>query len=48
LVLDVEWNVFVLEAAEIALFGAFWFLQTIAFLDRNPITAEKVAPPAAS
>jgi hypothetical protein len=46
--LEVEWNVFVLEATEIALFGAFWLLQTIAFLDRNPITAEKLPKPVAA
>lgn len=45
-VLDVDWNVFALEAAEIALFGAFWLLQTVAFLDRNPITAHEIAAPA--
>jgi hypothetical protein len=47
-VLDVDWNVFFLEATEIALFGAFWMLQTIAFVDRDPITAEKIAEPAAA
>jgi len=47
-VFNVDWNVFALEAAEIALFGAFWLIQTIAFLDRNPITAQKLPEPAAS
>jgi high-affinity Fe2+/Pb2+ permease len=44
--LDVRWSVFFLEATQTALFAAFWFLQTIAFVDRNPVTAKKIAGPA--
>lgn len=41
----VSWDVFFLEATEIALFTAFWIIQTREFWQRDPVTGNLIADP---